>query len=255
MNIDFRAVVSPDAEIASDVKVGPFSIIESDVCIGSGTVIESCVRIAAGSKIGKNCRIFHSAVVGTIPQDLKFEGEVTTAEIGDNTVLREFCTVNRGTKDFGTTIVGSNCLFMAYSHVAHDCVVGNNVILANAVNMAGHVSIDDYAIVGGMVAIHQFVRIGKHVFIGGGFRAAQDVPPYILAAGEPLKYTGLNSIGLRRKKFGRKSLSLLKEAYKTIYYSDLNTTQALEKIKSFKNQTPELEDVYNFIDKSSRGII
>ncbi len=255
MEIDKRAIVSPDAEIADDVIIGPYSIIESDVKIGSGTRIESCAVIASGSRIGKNCRIFHSAVIGTIPQDLKFEGEYTTVQIGDGTIIREFCTINRGSKVLNTTIVGSNCLIMAYAHIAHDCVIGNNVIIANAVNMGGHVSIDDFASVGGVVAIHQFVRIGKHSFVGGGFRAIQDVPPYILAAGYPLNFEGLNVVGLRRKKIGRETLSILKNAYKIIYQSGLNTSQALEKIKNIEKQTPELKYIYDFISNSIRGII
>lgn len=255
MNIDKNAVVSPDAELADDVEVGPFSIIDSDVQIGSGTTIASSVLIAPGTRIGKNCRIFHSAVIGTIPQDLKFEGEYTTVWIGDGTVVREFCTINRGTKDLNKTEVGSNCLLMAYVHVAHDCVIGENVILANAVNMAGHVSVDDNAIVGGIVPIHQFVRIGKHTFIGGGFRVDKDVPPYILAADQPLSYKGLNVVGLRRGKFDRKTIAAIKSAYKIIYLSNFNRTQALERLKPVADKTPEVMEIYNFVQGSNRGII
>lgn len=255
MNIDQRAIVSPDAKLGNNVRVGPFSIIESDVIIGEGAVIASSVLIASGSRIGENCRIFHSAVIGTIPQDLKFEGEYTTVSIGNNTIIREFCTINRGTADLGTTTVGSDCLLMAYSHVAHDCILGDNVILANAVNMAGHVKIDESAIVGGMVPIHQFVHIGKHTFIGGGFRVDKDVPPYILAAGQPLGYMGLNSLGLRRRKFSRDTLSKIKSAYKIIYQSDLNMSQALAKIKTDAENTPEVMDIYSFLLSSGRGSI
>ena len=255
MNIDKNAVVSPDAELADDVEVGPFSIIESDVQIDSGTTIASGVLIASGTRIGRNCRIFHSAVIGTIPQDLKFEGEYTTVSIGDGTVVREFCTINRGTKDLNKTEVGSNCLLMAYVHVAHDCVIGDNVILANAVNMAGHVSVDDNAIVGGLVPIHQFVHIGKHTFIGGGFRVDKDVPPYILAAGQPLSYKGLNVVGLRRGEFNRKTIAEIKSAYKLIYLSNFNTTQALEQLIPDVDKTPEVMEICNFIHGSNRGII
>ena len=255
MQIDKYAVVSPDAEIDSDVIIGPFSVIQSDVQIGSGTIIDSNVLIAPGSRSGKNCHIFHGAVIGTIPQDLKFEGEYTTLKIGDYTTIREFCTLNRGTKESGTTIVGSNCLIMSYVHIAHDCVIGNNVILANVVNMAGHVSIDDYVIIGGIVPIHQFVRIGKHSFIGGGFRVDRDVPPYILAAGQPLKYMSLNNVGLRRRNFPRELINKIKSAYKLIYQSNMNTSQALEILKSNEEQIPEIKEIYQFIEKSNRGII
>jgi len=249
------AIVSPDAEIDAEVIIGPFTVIESDVQIGSGTVIDSNVLIAPGSRIGKNCHIFHGAVIGTVPQDLKFEGEYTTLNIGDHTTIREFCTINRGTKESGTTIVGSNCLLIAYVHIAHDCVIGNNVILANAVNTGGHVSIDDCAIVVGIVPIHQFVRIGKHSFIGGGFRVDKDVPPYILAAGQPLKYMNLNIVGLRRRNFSRELINKIKSVYKLIYQSNMNTSQALELLKNDQEQTPELKEIYQFIEKSNRGII
>lgn len=255
MKIHKYAIVSSDAEIEAEVSVGPFTVVESDVQIGSGTIIDSNVLIAPGSRIGKNCHIFHGAVIGTIPQDLKFEGEYTTLKIGDHTTIREYCTINRGTKESGTTIVGSNCLLMAYVHIAHDCVIGSNVILANAVNMAGHVSIDDYATVGGIVPIHQFVRIGKHSFIGGGFRVDKDVPPYILAAGQPLKYMNLNIVGLRRRNFPRELINKIKSVYKLIYQSNMNTSQALELLKNEQEQIPELKEIYQFIEKSDRGII
>jgi len=253
--IDSRAVVSPKAEIAEDVEIGPFSIIEADVIIESGTRISSCSLIASGSRIGKNCSISHGAVIGTLPQDLKFGGEYTTVQIGENTVIREFCTINRGTKATHITFVGSHCLLMIYSHIAHDCHIGNNVILANSVNMGGHVVIEDYVIVGGVVPIHQFVRIGKHSFIGGGFRVDRDVPPYILAAGYPLKYMGLNIVGLKRRNFSKESLAAIKSAYRLIYQANLNRSQALEQIKNSDLKTPEVDDIYNFIINSERGII
>jgi len=255
MNIDSRAIVNPEADIAEDVSIGPFSIIEEDVIIKSGTKIESNVVIAAGSRIGKNCRIFHSAVIGTIPQDLKFEGEYTNVYIGDNTTIREFCTINRGTKASGKTIVGSDCLLMIYVHIAHDCVIGDNVILSNTVNMAGHVQIDDYAIIGGVVPIHQFVHIGKYAFIGGGLRVDRDVPPYVLAAGQPLAYKGLNSVGLRRKNFPPELRSRIKSVYNTIYNKNMNVTQALEYLNADEEQTPEIQEIYRFIKSSERGII
>jgi UDP-N-acetylglucosamine acyltransferase len=253
--IDSHAIVSPKAELAGDVEVGPFTIIEPDVIIDSGSRLASCALIASGTRIGKNCTIFHSTVIGTVPQDLKFEGEYTTVQIGDNTIIREFCTVNRGTKSTGQTIIGSNCLLMTYSHVAHDCHIGNNVILANSVNLAGHIIIEDYVAIGGVVPIHQFVRIGKHSFIGGGFRVDRDVPPYILAAGYPLKYMGLNVVGLRRRNFSSETIAAIKSTYRIIYQSNLNRSQALEQIKNSKLKTPEIDDIYYFISQSERGII
>lgn len=255
MNIDKHALVDPGAELGKDVKVGPFTIIEPDVIIGDGTVIDSSVVIAKGSRIGKDCRIFPGVVIGTIPQDLKFENEYTTVEIGDNTTIREYCTVNRGTKASGKSLVGSHCLLMAYTHIAHDCVIGDNVILANSVNMAGHVTIEDCAIIGGLVPIHQFVKIGKHSFIGGGFRVDKDVPPYVLAAGQPLSFKGLNTIGLRRSNFSPELRKKIKSAYKTIFLSNMNLSQSLEHLKADEETIPELLEIYRFIKQSDRGII
>ena len=199
--IDSRSVVSPKAQIGEDVSVGPFSVIEDDVIVGNGTTIGSGALIANGSRIGRECRIHHGAVLGTAPQDLKFRGEVTTLEIGDHTTIREYATLNRGTKEHWKTVVGNHCFFMAYAHVAHDCTIGNHVILANSVNMGGHVVIEDHAVVGGVVAIHQFSHIGRHSMVGGGFRVTKDVPPFVLAGSEPLAFTGLNTIGLKRRNF------------------------------------------------------
>lgn len=253
--IHSTALVSTKAEIQENVIIGPFTIVEENVKIDDGTEIASNVLITAGTRIGKNCKIFNGAVLGTLPQDLKFKGEKTTLEIGDNTTIREYCTLNRGTKYRNKTVVGSNCFLMAYVHVAHDCVIGNNVILANAVNMGGHTSIEDYASVGGMDPIHQFVRIGCHSFIGGGFRIDKDVPPYILAAGEPLTFAGLNIVGLTRRGFLKEALIQLKRAYKLIYRSKLNVSQALTRIKEELELTPEIKHVIDFIDASERGII
>jgi len=255
MHIDSHAVVSPEAVLGEDISVGPFSIIESDVHIGSGTCIGSNVVIAAGSRVGNNCKIFHGAVIGTAPQDLKFEGEYTTVSIGDDTVVREYSTINRGTKASGKTAVGSRCLIMAYVHIAHDCLIGNNVILANAVNMAGHVFIDDFATVGGIVPIHQFVRIGKYAFVGGGFRTPQDVPPYVLAAGEPLSYMGVNTVGLKRNNFSPDLINRIKSVYKTIYKEKMNVSQALEFLKADEEKISEIQEIYRFIRESERGII
>jgi len=252
--VDSTVIISKNASIGNDVKIGPYAHIMDDVVIGDGTEIGSHVVLAPGTRIGKNCKIFHHAVLGEIPQDLKFEGEYTTVEIGDNTTIREFVTINRGTKATWKTIIGSNCLLMAYSHVAHDCRIGDNVILANAVNLGGHVEIEEWAILGGMVGVHQFVKIGQHSFVGGGFRVTKDVPPYILAAGEPLRYEGLNIVGLRRRKFSREAISGIKRAYRLIYGSNLNVLQAVEELER-EDCCPEVRNILEFMKKSSRGII
>jgi len=255
MNIHPTAIVDPKAELDDTVEIGPYSIIGGNVQIGAGVRIDSCARIYSGARIGAGVVIHHGAVVANVPQDLKFKGEDSVAIIGQNTVIREFCTIHRGTVATGKTIIGRNCFIMAYAHVAHDCVIGDNVILVNAVNVAGHVHIDDWAIIGGVVPVHQFVRIGCHSMIGGGYRVAKDVPPYILAAGEPLAYEGLNSVGLRRRGFSAQSVRQLKEAYRLIYKSNLNVSQALDKIKEDGNLIPEVANVVDFIEHSERGII
>ncbi len=255
VSIDPTALVSPKAEVGDGVFIGPYSIVEDNVKIGSGTHIASQVLIASGARIGNKCKIHHGAVISTIPQDLKFAGEETELEIGDGTVVREFATLNRGTKDRGKTSIGRNCLIMAYAHVAHDCIIGDNVILANAVNMGGHVTIEDFVIVGGMVPIHQFVRIGSHAMIGGGFRVTKDVPPYVLAGREPLSYEGVNLVGLRRRKFSPESISRIETAYRIIYDSNLNVSNALEKIKNEMDQTEDVRRIVEFIETSERGII
>lgn len=254
-NIHPTAIVDPNAQLGEDVTVGPYSIIQDDVIIGDGCQIGSHVLIHAGTRMGKRCRVFHGAVLGTDPQDLKYAGEKTTLEIGDNTTIREFCTLNRGSSHRMKTVVGSNTLLMAYVHIAHDCIIGNHVILANAVNMAGHVIIEDYASVGGMTPIHQFVRIGKHAFVGGGLRVPKDVPPYILAADEPLTYEGINRVGLSRRGFSPETMMKLRQAYKLLYRSNLNVSQALAQIEATVELIPEVQDVINFIRTSERGII
>jgi len=249
------AVVSPRARIASDVRIGPGAIIEENVEIAAGCVIGSCVLLGKGSRLQENIHVHHGAVIGSPPQDLKYAGEPTAAVIGRNTVIREYATVNRGTKERGETMVGENCLLMAYSHVAHDCVIGTDVILANAVNLAGHVEVDDYAIIGGVVPVHQFVKIGKHAMIGGGYRVPQDVCPYSLVAGYPLKVAGLNVIGLRRRGFAVESIRALEAAFKLLFFSNLNTTQAVERITAEVPSTPETLDVLDFVGRSSRGMV
>jgi UDP-N-acetylglucosamine acyltransferase len=212
------------------------------------------VLIERDTVVGRECRIFHGAVLGTEPQDLKFEGEQAKLEIGDRTVIREYATLNRGTRATGRTSVGSDCLLMAYSHVAHDCHLGDRVILANAVNMGGHVTIGDWAIVGGMTPIHQFVRIGEHAFVGGASRVSKDVAPYVRAAGDPLVMSGLNSVGLRRRGFGPELRLELKRAYRMFFLSDLNVTQAIERARQELDLLPEVERFIVFFETTDRGV-
>lgn len=249
------AYVHPNAKIAENVVIEPFATINDDVIIGEGTTIGSSATIMPGVRIGKNCRIFPGAVIGAVPQDLKFRGEYTTVEIGDNTTIREFVTINRGTVAKGKTVVGSNCLLMAYVHVAHDCIVGNNVILVNNTQLAGEVIVDDYAILGGMVAVHQFVHVGSHVMLSGGSLVRKDVPPFIKAGREPLSYVGINSIGLRRRNFSNEKIREVQEIYRYIYQKGLNISQAVEIIEAEMPASTERDEVLLFIKDSKRGII
>ncbi len=255
MNIHPTAIVDPKAELAEDIEVAPFAIVEADVEIGAGSSIGPHALIAAGTRMGREVRIFNGAVIGTVPQDLKFGGEKSLAVIGDRTMVREFATVNRGTEATGKTVVGSDCLLMAYSHIAHDCVLEDKVILANAVNLAGHISIGEHAILGGIVPVHQFVRIGRHAFIAGGYRVPKDVPPYVLAANEPMRYSGLNSIGLKRSGFSTDTIVAIKRAYKLIYLSDLNVSQGIKRIKDEMELIPEIQHIIEFIESTKRGVI
>lgn len=247
--------IHPAAKIHSSVKIDPFTTIHGDVEIGEGTWIGSNVTIMDGARIGKNCRIFPGAVISAIPQDLKFSGEETTAEIGDNTTIREFVTVNRGTKDKFKTSVGSNCLLMAYVHVAHDCEVGNHVILANCVNLAGHIVIEDHVILEGLVAVQQFVHIGEHSFISGGSLVRKNVPPYVKAAREPLSYAGVNTIGLRRRGFSTEAILQIEDIYRTIYVRGYNMTNALSIVEQEAPASPEKDKIINFIRESTNGIM
>jgi UDP-N-acetylglucosamine acyltransferase len=255
IHIHPTAIVDPKAEIDAGVTIGPYSVVEANVQIGNNCRIGPLVHVAAGTRLGADCRVFTGVVLGTIPQDLKFEGEETALEIGERTTIREYATLNRGTKDRWKTTIGSDCLLMAYAHVAHDCIIGNHCILANAVNLAGHVVIEEWASIGGMVPVHQFVHIGQHSFIGGGYRVSKDVPPYILAMGEPLTFGGLNSVGLSRRGFSEQAMAALKRTYKLIYKSKLNVSQAVQRIREEIALIPEVENVINFIEKSERGII
>ena len=254
-NIPSLAYVHPNVEIKDDVIVEPFAYIEDNVVIGSGTRIMPHACIMSGARIGKNCTIFPNAVISGIPQDLKFENEESLAIIGDNTTVRECATVNRGTKSRGQTIVGNNCLLMAYCHVAHDCVLKDNVIIGNSVQIAGEVEIYDYAIVSGGTLIHQFTRIGKHTMIQGGTRLGKDIPPYTVAGREPVSYVGLNIVGLRRRGFTREQINNIQEVYRYLYLSGYNTTQALDKIESELLETEEQKDIVDFVRSSSRGVV
>ncbi len=247
--------VHPDAKIGKDVTIEPFATVYGDVEIGDGTWIGPNAVIMDGARIGKNCKIFPGAVISAIPQDLKFAGEYTTTEIGDNVTIRECVTVNRGTKDRNKTVVGNNCLLMAYVHVAHDCLIGDNCIIANSVNIAGHVVIEDWVILEGLVAIQQFVRIGAHAFVAGGSLVRKNVPPYIKAAREPLSYAGVNSIGLRRRGFDDKSILNIEDIYRTIYVQNSNISMALQVVELEMPASKEKKHIINFIRESTKGIM
>lgn len=249
------AYVNPQAKVAKNVVIEPFVTIDKNVEIGEGTWIGPNVTIMEGAKIGKNCKIFPGAVISAAPQDLKYNGEETSVVIGDNTTIREFVTINRGTKANLETVVGNNCLLMAYVHVAHDCVIGNNCILANAATLAGHINIDDWAIIGGLSAVHQFVNIGAHTMISGGSLVRKDVPPFTKSAREPLSYVGINSIGLRRRGFSSEKIKEIQDIYRIIYLKGYNVTQAIDVIEAEMAATPERDEILSFISRSSRGIM
>jgi UDP-N-acetylglucosamine acyltransferase len=247
--------IHPNARLATNVKVDPFTVVHQDVEIGEGTWIGSNVTIMEGARIGKNCRIFPGAVIAAIPQDLKYQGEYSTVSIGDNTTIREFVTVNRGTRVKEKTVVGKNCLIMAYCHLAHDCVVGDNCIMSNNTQIAGHVTVGDWAIIGGMCAVHQFVNIGQHSMLSGGSLVGKDVPPYIKAARQPLSYAGVNSIGMKRRGFTIEKINHILEIYRVIYGKGLNISQAVEFLEEEFSATDERDEIVQFIRQSQRGII
>ena len=249
------AYIHPAAKIAPSVVIYPFVTIDQNVEIGEGTRICSNVTILEGSRIGKNCIIFPGAVIGAIPQDLKFRGEDTLAIIGDNTTIRECVTVNRGTAARGKTQVGSNCLIMAYSHVAHDCIVGDNVIISNATQLAGEVVVDNYAVIGGGSLVHQFCHIGPHVMIQGGALVNKDIPPYVKAAREPIAFAGVNSIGLRRRNFSNDVIREIQDTYRYLYLSSMNVSDAIERIEAELPATKERDEIILFVRNSKRGII
>tara|TARA_B100001093_G_scaffold519965_2_gene611741 strand:- start:1241 stop:2017 length:777 start_codon:yes stop_codon:yes gene_type:complete len=247
--------IDDSVKIAENVNIDAFTTIHKNVEIGSGTLIGSNVTIMEGARIGENCKIFPGAVISAIPQDLKFDGEDSLVIIGNNTTIRECATINRGTKASGKTIIGNDCLIMAYAHVAHDCRIGNNCIIVNNVALGGHVLIRDYAIIGGLSAIHQFVSIGEHTMISGGSLVRKDVPPFVKVAKEPLSFTGINSLGLRRRGFNSHKINEIKEIYRQIFQKSNNVSQALKIIKAEFDASFERDLIINFINQSDRGII
>ncbi|MFT6165335.1 MAG: UDP-N-acetylglucosamine acyltransferase [Vicingaceae bacterium] len=250
-----HAYIHPNAKIGKNVTIDPFTYIAGDVVIGDNTWIGPNVTIMDGARIGKNCKIFPGAVISAIPQDLKFHGEVTTAEIGNNTTIRECVTINRGTVDRNKTVVGNDCLLMAYVHIAHDALIGNNVILANTANIAGHVTIEDHVILEGVVAVQQFIRIGEHSFIAGGSLVRKDVPPFVKAAREPLTYAGINAIGLRRRGYQTATISQIEDIYRHIFVHGTNVSKSIEEIKASIEDSVEKTQILDFIEGSQKGII
>lgn len=254
-NISNLAYVHKDAKIGANVTVEPFAYIEGDVEIGEGSHIMSSAQVRNGARIGKRCTIFPGAVVSGMPQDLKYRGEPTLAIVGDNTTIRECVTVNKGTVAKGETIVGSNCLLMAYSHIAHDCIVKNSVIVGNATQLAGEVEVDHHAILSGGTLVHQFTRIGAHVMIQGGTRLGKDIPPFTIAGREPVCFAGVNLIGLRRSGFSNEKINEIQEIYRTIYQAGLNFSDAIVQIEKGFDKTDEMDEIVTFIKNSPRGIV
>ncbi len=249
------AYVHPGAKIAKNVVIEPFTTIHNNVIIGEGTWIGSNVTIMEGARIGKNCNIFPGAVISAIPQDLKFQDEDTTVEIGDGTTIREFVTINRGTVDRMKTVVGKNCWIMAYCHIAHDCIVGDNCIFSNNSTLAGHITVGDHVVLAGMAAIQQFCMIGSHAFVTGGSLVRKDVPPFVKAGREPLSYVGINSIGLRRRGFSTEKIREIQNIYRILYQKNYNNTQAADIIEAEMEATPERDEILQFIKNSQRGIM
>ncbi len=247
--------IHPDAKIAENVIIEPFATVYGDVEIGEGTWIAANVVIMDGARIGKNCKIYPGAVISGDPQDLKYKGEKTLTIIGDNTTIREFATINKGTDDKMQTTVGNNVLVMAYVHIAHDCIVGDYCVLVNGVQLAGHVEVEEYAIIGGTSAVLQFVKIGAHAMISGGSLVRKDVPPYIRAGREPLSYAGINIVGLRRRGFNANKTAELREIYRLIYAAGLNTQEALKQVEALEPNTAEKTQIVEFIQNAKKGII
>ncbi len=249
------AYVHPGAKIAKNVVIEPFTTIHNNVTIGEGTWIGSNVTIMEGARIGKNCNIYPGAVISAIPQDLKYKGEETTVHIGNNTTIRECATINKGTEDRMKTVIGNNCLIMAYSHIAHDCFIGDGCIFSNNSTLAGHVTIGENVVLAGMVAVHQFVSVGRHAFVTGGSLVRKDVPPFVKAAREPLSYVGINSVGLRRRGFPSEKIREIQNIYRLLYQRQYNNSQAAEIIEAEMEATPERDEILQFIRDSQRGIM
>ncbi len=255
MEISNLSQVHKKAQMGKNVKVEPFTLISADVEIGENTWIGPHVTIMDGVRIGNNCKVFPGAVLGAIPQDLKFGGEDSLLEIGNNVTIREYCTLNRGTQANFKTHIKDNCLLMAYVHVAHDCIIGEHSVLVNNVNLAGHIEIGKYVIMGGLSAVHQFVKIGDYCMIGGGSLVRKDVPPFIKAAREPLSYAGVNSVGLRRKGFSNKQINHIQDIYRILFVKGYNTRQAIDMIEATMNTSAEREHILHFLNQSNRGIM
>lgn len=249
------AQISEKAQLGINVQVGPFTVIHEDVIIGDNVRIHSNVAIYPGTRIGKNCEVYPGAVVGAVPQDLKFEGEETTVEIGENTIIRECVTIHRATKDKWVTRIGSNCLIMAYVHVAHDCQIGNGVILASYVGLSGHCIVDDFAILEGNVGTQQFMRIGKYAFVAGATLVRKDVPPYVKAAREPITFAGVNSIGLRRRGFSDEAVREIEDVYRTIFVLNTNVSKGIQAVKEQMPDSAYAKEIIEFVESSDKGII
>ncbi|MCD6228907.1 MAG: acyl-ACP--UDP-N-acetylglucosamine O-acyltransferase [Candidatus Omnitrophica bacterium] len=249
-----KAIVHPGAFLDEDVKVGPYAVIEKDVKVGSSTIIGSFAQLLGNTEVGKSCKIYSYAVIGSAPQDLKYKGERTFVTIGDNNIIREFVTINPGTEEGSVTLVGNNNLIMAYSHIAHNCKIGDNNVLANAATLAGHVEIEDRVVIGGLVAIHQFCRIGSYSIVGGCSKVVQDIPPFSLCDGHPAKVYNVNVIGLRRAGFSKEKIETLRKAFKIIFFEEHTFSSAREIILNKLPSSPELDKLLSFIASSKRGI-
>ena len=253
--IHSTAIIGNKVELGSNVRIGPYSIIEDNVQIGNNSNIKNFVTICKNTRIGKDCEIFHNCSIGEIPQDLKFNGEKTTAEIGDNTTIRECVTINRGTTSRAKTKIGKHCLIMAYSHIAHDCIVGDHCIFSNNSTLAGHITVGSHVILAGMTAVHQFCSIGDHAFVAGGSLVRKDIPPFVKAAREPLSYAGVNSVGLRRRGFDSDKIKEIQSIYRILYQKNFNNTQATQIIEAEMEASTERDDILQFIRLSQRGIM
>ncbi len=249
------AIVAPDARFGDGVEIGPFAIVGPQVTVGRGSRVAARAILEQNVRLGEDCRVGTGSIVGGAPQDLKYAGEETWVEIGDGTTIREYCTINRGTTQSRVTRLGKHCLVMTYVHIAHDCHIGERVILTNGVQLAGHVTIDECAIISGLTPVHQFVKVGAYAFIGGMSRVTKDVPPYTKAVGNPMKLYGLNAVGLQRHGFAPETVAELKKAYRLFFRSGLNISQALERARAELTPLPEVETFLTFIEASARGVL